>query len=76
MTGGAFKKVLKHVLKSEFHPGGGLLQPYVSALPQADGRLEKSHGGPAQPTMPHRETTKGRLSLLAPTGALIVIVCY
>ena len=32
MTGGAFKIVLKHVLKSEFHPGGGLLQPDLSAL--------------------------------------------
>ena len=42
-----------------FFKGRDLLQPYVSALPQADGWVEESHRGSAQPTMPHRETTKG-----------------
>ena len=46
-----------------FYSGWGLLQPDVSALPQADGWVEKSHGGSAQSTMSYRETTKGEFSL-------------
>ena len=47
------------VLQIDFyHPtvscsGGGLLQPYVSSLPQADGGMEESHGSSPQPTMSH-----------------------
>ena len=33
--------------------GGGLLQPDVPALPEADGGLEESHGSSPQPTMSH-----------------------
>ena len=43
--------------------GWGLLQPDLPPLFEADGRMEKSHGGSTQPTMSHWETAKGTLLL-------------